>query len=79
MGDFNITPDNEFLLPIKERLNDTAAGYSVDDESFYTFMSDNPYQKIDYIFVSKDFKTESVAVSEKIGSDHRMIKAEISL
>ena len=76
MGDLNVMPDSEFLLPIKEIFNDTA---EVSDKSNVTFPSDAPTMKIDYIFVSKDIKTLSAGVIDAITSDHRPYYAEIEI
>jgi len=76
MGDLNVMPDSEFLLPIREILNDTA---EVSDKSNVTFPSDNPTMKIDYIFVSKDIKTLSAGVIDAVTSDHRPYYAEIEI
>ncbi len=48
MGDFNVEPDGEVLLPIRERLTDTADEFEAVREP--TFPSDKPVKKIDYIF-----------------------------
>ena len=75
MGDFNVTPDCEFLNPIKEVLNDTAEGY--DEKSLWSWPSDVAERKIDYIFASKDFEVLNTEVSVTIGSDHKMIIADL--
>lgn len=77
MGDFNMCPDNEILAPIRNILKDSAEGY--DEQSLLTWPSGVAERKIDYIFVSKDLKVNKTFVSEKIGSDHKMILTEISL
>lgn len=77
MGDFNVTPDCEFLNPIKEILRDTAEGY--DENELLSWPSINPERKIDYIFVSKDITVENTYVADEIGSDHKMILTEIEL
>lgn len=77
MGDFNVTPDCEFLNPIKEVLNDTATGY--DEKDLLSWPAINAERKIDYIFVSKDFKVERTFVADEVGSDHKMILTDITL
>ena len=67
MGDFNVTPDNPVLDPIKEKMIDTATYF---DEPKLTFPSIDPYKKIDYIFVSKDIKVNSADVPDLAVSDH---------
>ena len=74
MGDFNIKPDNELLIPIKEKMKDTAVCFCEDKLSF---PSDNPKIKIDYIFVSPDIEVISADIPEIISSDHRPHIAKI--
>lgn len=68
MGDFNVQPDNPVLIPVREKLYDTAGEFSFPKLSF---PSDNPTVKIDYIFVSKDLVVDSADIPEMIASDHR--------
>jgi len=63
MGDFNMTPDNPMMKPIYDRLR------SVDDV-ILTCPSDVPTVKIDYIFVSEEFKVNEVHVVASEASDH---------
>ncbi len=74
MGDFNITPDNELLKPIKERMTDTADYFS---EPLLSFPSDKPNRKIDYIFTSPDIEVISADIPAIVGSDHRPYIIEI--
>ncbi len=74
MGDFNVKPDNELLNPIREKMVDTADYF--DGEKF-SFPSDNPNRKIDYIFVSPDIKVLSADIPPIVASDHRPHIAEI--
>ncbi len=76
MGDFNIEPDNELLLPIRERMVDTGAHFSPDKKSW---PSDKPKVKIDYIFISHDIELVSADIPELVASDHRPHIAEIKL
>ncbi len=76
MGDLNVMPDNEFLLPIKEKLRDTA---EASDKSNVSFPSNNPTMKLDYIFTSKDIKTLSCGTIENTTSDHYPYFAEIEI
>ena len=48
MGDFNLEPDSPILAPLFEELTDTAALFPCPLKSW---PSDEPEQKIDYIFV----------------------------
>lgn len=76
MGDFNVEPNNELLIPIKERLIDTSIGFC---ENKPSFPSDKPNIKIDYIFVSPDIAVKAADIPEIIASDHRPHTAEISM
>lgn len=75
MGDFNVEPDDPVLLPIRERLRDTAA---YPGGEAMTFPSDRPVKKIDYIFLSRGFKVLEVRVPDMIVSDHLPILADVS-
>ena len=74
MGDFNILPENKFLKPIKKRMTDTADFFN---KPLFSFPSDKPDRKIDYIFVSPDIKIVCADIPEIIASDHRPVTAEI--
>ena len=76
MGDFNVTPDDAVLLPIRDRMKDTAALF---DEPKLSFPSDKPDRKIDYIFVSKDIKVVSADIPPIVASDHRPHTATVEL
>lgn len=76
MGDFNITPDNPLLAPIKEKMRDASLGFC---ESTPTWPSDNPQIKIDYIFVTPDIEVEYASIPEIIASDHRVHIAKINV
>lgn len=76
MGDFNVTPNNPVLDPIREKLNDTAA-YT--EEDLFSFPSCDPKKKIDYIFVSPDIEVKSVYAPTEILSDHLPLVAELYL
>ena len=68
MGDFNMKPDNKLLIPIRARMTDTATKFT---EEKLSYPSDKPYEKIDYIFVSRDIEVVSADIPEIIASDHR--------
>lgn len=76
MGDFNVEPDNLVLQPIKEKLFDTAKEF---DFPKFSFPSDVPNVKIDYIFVSKDIKVKAADIPNIIASDHRPHTAIIEI
>ena len=68
MGDFNVIPDDKVLLPIRERMVDTAEFF---DAPKLSFPSDNPTIKIDYIFVSKDIQVVEADIPAIVAADHR--------
>ena len=75
MGDFNVTPGNSILLPIRERMRDTAELFPAPRLSF---PSDAPKYKIDYIFASRDLRVLSADIPAIVASDHRPHVAEIN-
>ena len=74
MGDFNVTPDNDILAPIRARMKDTADAFGGQRLSF---PSDEPTMKIDYIFVSPDIEVREADIPAIVASDHRPHTAEI--
>lgn len=75
-GDLNSEPDDPVLSPLFRNLNDTAA---VSTEPILTFPSDAPKSRIDYIFVSGQFKVLSAVSPAVTASDHRPYMAELEL
>ena len=75
MGDFNLRPESPILVPIRERLFDTAELFG----DLLSFPSDEPDRKIDYIFTSRDIKVISADIPPVVVSDHRPHTAEIEL
>lgn len=73
MGDFNMEPEDELLLPLRERLRDTAKLDEGADKA--TFPSDAPRIKIDYIFY-KGLECKRVETIKEVISDHLPIMAE---
>ena len=63
MGDFNCTPDDPVLVPLFEK-------YNCSDITDFTFPSDKPQKKIDYIFVSPDIEITDKGTSRNVVSDH---------
>ncbi|MBQ3181609.1 MAG: endonuclease/exonuclease/phosphatase family protein [Clostridia bacterium] len=76
MGDFNVTPDNVVLTPLREAMKDAADLF---EKELLSWPADNPDRKIDYIFCSRDIKILSADIPEKIVSDHRPHIADIEL
>ena len=74
MGDFNVKPNAEVLNPIRECMKDTA---DIFDKPLFSFPSDTPDRKIDYIFVSKDVEVVVADIPSIVASDHRPHTAEI--
>ena len=74
MGDFNVRPDNDILAPIRARMRDAADKLQGNG---YTFPSDAPSRKIDYIFLSPDIELSEAEIPEVIASDHRPHTATI--
>ena len=77
MGDFNLTPDSPILNPIRELLTDTDAFYK--GECNYTFPTDKPDIKIDYIFVSPAFTVKNVDIPQVVAADHLPVTADVEL
>ncbi len=75
MGDFNVTPENSVLEPIRSRMNDTADRF---DSEKLSFPSDMPDRKIDYIFVSPDVTVSDADIPPVVASDHRPYIATVS-
>lgn len=68
MGDFNLLPNSPILSPIKNKLQDTAQKFNCEK---FSFPSDAPNCKIDYIFVSDDVEVLNADIPPIIASDHR--------
>ncbi len=76
MGDFNLPPHSPELLPIRERLYDTAELFT---ETLLSFPSDRPTKKIDYIFATHDVSVLAADIPAIVASDHRPHLATIEL
>ncbi len=76
MGDFNVLPDNELLNPIRAKMRDTADMFECEK---FSFPSDKPDRKIDYIFVTPDVEVVSADIPAIVASDHRPHTAEIKI
>ena len=75
MGDFNVSPDDPVLDPIRARMRDTAELFEGEKQSY---PSDAPRIKIDYIFVSRDIEVIAADIPAVVGSDHRPHTAKIA-
>lgn len=76
MGDFNILPNDELLQPIRKRMTDT--GVLLLDNG-YTWPSDRPEMKIDYLFISRDLQVNQAEILPIIASDHRPYFANVTI
>jgi endonuclease/exonuclease/phosphatase family metal-dependent hydrolase len=76
MGDFNMRPVNPLLLPIRERMRDTAELFT---KELFSFPSDAPDRKIDYIFTSFDIEVVSADIPPIVASDHRPHTADLNI
>jgi len=76
LGDLNAEPTDKAITILHQaNLKDAAA--NMDPELAYTFASDNPYQRIDYIFLSYDLGVWDVQVPLSTASDHLPVVAII--
>lgn len=75
MGDFNKTPDDEQLKRLSNVLTDAHAYLGKDE---FTFPSNAPEIRIDYIFV-RGARVINAETVNKVVSDHYAITAEIEL
>ncbi len=84
MGDFNATPDSVVIKRMRENFLD-AELKSVPTLDPNLFDCPNcdvqviPNTRLDYIFTSKDVKTNSFKVHNSMGSDHLPISVEVIL
>ena len=76
MGDFNVTPENDVLNPIRNQMKDVAGCF---DNPLLSFPSNKPELKIDYIFVSPDIEIVSADIPAIIASDHRPHTATLKI
>lgn len=76
LGDFNAEPaDPEIQILKQAGLVDITA--SIEPPPVYTFHSDNPSQRIDYIWVTPDLTAGEVSVIQSTASDHLPVIAII--
>jgi len=76
MGDFNVTPDDPVLAPIRARMFDTEVLFP---EPRLSFTSASPERKIDYIFTARDLAVLSADIPQIVVSDHCPHIAEIEI
>lgn len=75
VGDLNAAPDTDEIETISAKFNDSFAEQNND----YTFPSDDPYIRADYIFYSAELKNKKAEVIHTSVSDHLPIIAEFML
>ncbi len=76
LGSINAEPDGAEIRTLRQVILMDAAS-RIDPELAYTFASDNPHQRIDYILTSYDLRTTDVQVPLSIASDHLPVVAVI--
>lgn len=76
MGDFNVSPNDCVLTPITNLMKDASGLFKT---PLFSFPSDNPNVKIDYIFASPDIEIINADIPAIIASDHRPHTATINI
>ena len=77
LGDFNARPDHpEMLLIADAGFNDAlvASGASGDD---FTYPSNAPYERIDYVWASPDLQIRDFSTADSLASDHFAVAATV--
>ncbi len=77
LGDFNAHPDHpEMQLITEAGFNDAlvASGANVDG---FTYPSDAPWERIDYVFASPDLKVRDFSTHASLASDHLAVAATV--
>lgn len=70
LGDLNAHPDHpEMLLMIGSGLNDTFVASGETGDGF-TARSNDPWERIDYIWATADLKPRNFTISQSLASDH---------
>jgi len=75
VGDMNAPPEREELAPLFGRLRDAWTGQS---DLGFTYPSDAPVRRIDYVFVGGGLRAVSARVLNTTASDHRPVVAEVA-
>jgi len=76
MGDFNAGPQDAVLDPIRNVMKDTADLFAT---PLFSWPSDEPKYKIDYLFATPDLEVISADIPAIVASDHRPYIADILL
>lgn len=74
-GDFNNPPHHALTRRLSERLENcfSAGGFGVG----WTYPSPRPWTRIDHLYVSDGFRTETAKVGPNLGSDHLPLLAQV--
>jgi len=75
-GDMNAKPDAPELRPLRDRFADA---WRDSGERGNTYPAEQTVERIDYIFVSREFRVRSTAVPVTLASDHRPVVADLLL
>ena len=75
LGDFNVVPTNPVYALLAEHFTDAAD----DTAPYFTFPSHAPSRKIDYIFTANGATATDFTVCPEIASDHRAVKATVTI
>ena len=78
-GDLNARPGADELQPLFNRLSDAWAVNDSEKEPGYTFPSDQPDRRIDYILHSEQFQVERAFTIDTQASDHLPVVADLLL
>ena len=77
LGDLNAHPDDDEMVILGRKLKD-AFGDSNATPPGYTSRSDDPWQRIDYIWISPDLDATNFSIAESLASDHFGIAATLN-
>lgn len=77
LGDLNATPDSPEIAAIVEDLTDSWEEAGVGDG--FTYSTDSPSVRIDYVLTSDDLTTRTAAVIASDASDHLPVSATITI
>ena len=77
IGDLNARPtDPEMLLITEAGLRDAFVSSGATGDGF-TFRSDEPWKRIDYIWASPDLKARDFSIPDSLASDHLGVAATL--
>ncbi|WP_257349705.1 endonuclease/exonuclease/phosphatase family protein [Pseudalkalibacillus decolorationis] len=81
MGDWNMKPYSSSWRLITKQLKDTWVEHQTKGDCGYTYPSNRPRMKLDYIFTNKEFEVinSKVLIHEKEASDHLPLLTTLKL